>query len=205
MPRDLRAELVRHYRLLREHGVNDSHSGNGSVRDGDAVWVTPTGACADTLTRGDLVRCDLRGGAAAVGTKAGTIAGASLDAPLHLAVYRRNPAARAVLHSHGPHAIALTLDGRDFVPIDFEGAFYFPRVPVVEAQRGDAGAAADYVAQSPELVAAALAAHKVCIYRGHGVYAWGEDLDRAYKWSCSVEASARIAWLARVAGVAPPA
>jgi L-fuculose-phosphate aldolase len=196
MSRDLRAELVRYYRLLREHGVNDSHSGNASVRDGDAVWVTPTGACADTLTRGDLVRCALDGGPGA---------GASLDAPLHLAVYRRNPAARAVLHSHGAHAIALSLDGRDLVPIDFEGAYYFPRVPVVEARRTGAGAAADYVEQSPALVAEALAAHKVCVYRGHGVYAWGEDLDRAYKWSCSLEASARIAWLARVAGIAPPA
>lgn len=195
---ELRAELVRYYRLLREHGVNDSHSGNASVRDGDTVWLTPTGACADTLQADDLVRCELAQGAAP---------GASLDAPLHLAVYRRNPVARAVLHSHGPHAIALTLDGADFVPIDFEGAYYFPRVPVIEARRdlghatGDP--AAEYVAQSPELVAAALATHKVCIYRSHGVYAWGEDLDHAYKWSCSLEASARIAWLARTAGVVP--
>lgn len=195
---DLRAELVRHYRLLRQHGINDSHSGNASVRDGAHIWVTPTGACADSLTREDLVRCLLDDDPAGA-----PVAGASLDAPLHLAVYRRNPAARAVLHSHGPHAIALTLDGRDFVPIDFEGAFYFPRVPVVEATAG-ADRAAAYVAQSPALVAEALATHKVCIYRSHGVYAWGEDLDRAYKWSCSLEASARISWLARVAGVTGP-
>jgi len=205
MARDLRAELVRHYRLLREHGLNDSHSGNASVRDGDAVWITPTGACADSLTRGDLVRCALDSSEASAGDPVGTKPGASLDAPLHLAVYRRNPAAGAVLHSHGPHAIALTLASREFVPIDFEGAYYFPRVPVVVADATAAGAAADYVQQSPALVAEALAAHKVCVYRGHGVYAWGEDLDRAYKWSSSFEASARIAWLARLAGIAPPA
>lgn len=197
---DLRAELVRHYRLLREHGLNDSHSGNASVRDGDQVWVTPTGACADSLAPADLVRCDLGAAPAAA-----IPAGASLDAPLHLAVYRRNPAARAVLHSHGPHAIALTLGGDDLVPVDFEGGYYFPRVPVLAARASGAGAAADYVAQSPALVAEALAAHKCCIWRGHGVYAWGEDLDRAYKWSSSVEAAARIAWLARLAGIAPPA
>ena len=102
-----------------------------------------------------------------------------------------------MLHSHGPHAIALTLDGRDFVPVDFEGRYYFPRVPVIDAPY------ADYVARSPELVSAALAEHPACVYRGHGVYAWGSSLDRAYKWSSSLEASARIAWLARVAGVAP--
>ena len=194
---DLRAELVRYYRLLREHGLNDSHSGNGSVRDGEQVWITPTGACADTLTVADLVRCTLGSGPATRPTE-----GASLDAPLHLAVYRQNPLARAVLHSHGPHAIALTLDAVEFVPIDFEGAYHFPRVPVVAA-RPTADAATDYVTQSPTLIAEALATHKVCIYRSHGVYAWGEDLDRAYKWSSSVEAAARIAWLARIAGVTP--
>lgn len=191
---DHRTELVRYYQLLRAHDLNDSHSGNASVRDGDTVWVTPTGACADTLGPEMLVRCTLDGGPGP---------GASLDAPLHLAVYRANPKARAVLHSHGPHAIALTLDGADFVPVDFEGAYYFSRVPVVEAEaRGDR--AADYVAQSPELVARALSQHPACIYRSHGVYAWGETLDQAYKWSSSVEAAARIAWLARVAGVRPP-
>ena len=48
-----------------------------------------------------------------------------------------------------------------------------------------------------------LGANPACIYRGHGVYAWGATLDQAYKWSSSVEAAARIAWLARIAGVQP--
>ena len=52
---DAREELVRYYRLLREHGLNDSHSGNASVRDGDTVWVTPTGCCADTVVPDDLM------------------------------------------------------------------------------------------------------------------------------------------------------
>ena len=190
---DHRTELVRYYQLLRAHDLNDSHSGNASVRDGDTVWVTPSGACADTLGPDMLVRCSLASGPGP---------GASLDAALHLAVYRANPAARAVLHSHGPHAIALTLDGADLVPVDFEGAYYFTRVPVIEAKpSGDP--AADYVAQSPLLVAQMLSQHPACIYRGHGVYAWGTTLDQAYKWSSSVEAAARIAWLARVAGVQP--
>ena len=46
---DPRSDLVRHYLWLRRYGLNDSHSGNASVRDGELVWVTPTGCCADTL------------------------------------------------------------------------------------------------------------------------------------------------------------
>jgi L-fuculose-phosphate aldolase len=187
---DPRAELVRYYRWLRQYGLNDSHSGNASVRDGNDAWVTPTGCCGDTLSAEALMRCPLGDPPPA---------GASLDAPLHLAVYAANPAARAVLHSHGPHSIAMTLQGGDFLPEDFEGQYYFPRVPVLDI------APEDYVARSPAAVATALAAHRVCIVRGHGVYAAGTTLDLAYKWTCSLESSARIAWLARAAGRARPA
>lgn len=182
---DPREDLVRHYRWLRQYGLNDSHSGNASVRDGDTVWVTPSGCCADTLQPGDLIACPLEGPPGE---------GASLDAPLHLLVYRRNPAARAMLHSHGPYTVGLTLDGRNFEPVDFEGGYYFPRVPVIDAPY------AEYVARSPELVSATLAEYPITVYRGHGVYAQGETVNRAYKWTCSLEMSAKTAFIARQAG-----
>lgn len=182
---DVRQDLVRYYRLLREHGLNDSHSGNASVRDGDAVWITPTGCCADTVQPGDLVRCHIDG---TLGQDA------SLDARLHVMVYQKNADAGAMLHSHGAHTVALTLNGSDFVPVDFEGLYYFPRVPVIDAPY------ADYVPQSAELISEVLRDHRVTVYRGHGVYAQGKNLDLAYKWTSSLELSAKTAWLARLAG-----
>jgi len=178
--------LVRYYGLLRQHGYNDSHSGNASVRDGDCIWVTPTGACADTLLSKELIAC--RPGQAPP-------AGASLDAALHLAVHAARSDIGAVLHSHGHHAVGLTLGGQDFIPPDFEGGFYFERVPVldVDYQR--------YTRDAPQLVAETLREHTVCIVRGHGIYARGENLDRAYKWSCSLEQSARTAYIALQAGI----
>jgi L-fuculose-phosphate aldolase len=178
----LKQQLVAHYLWLRQYGCNDSHSGNASIRWHDDVWVTPTGCCADTLKADDLVRCHIDG----------TVAeGASLDAPLHIQVYQQNDKAKAVFHSHGPHAVALTLDGTDFVPDDFEGQYYFPVVPVVSIDY------AKYVELSPQAVAEQLKAHKVTIVKGHGVYAAAETINLAYKWSCSVELSAKTAWLAR--------
>jgi len=184
----LRRDLVRYYRWLRHYGLNDSHSGNASVREGDRFWVTPTGACADTLSVDDLVACELSGDPGP---------GASLDAPLHQAVYRYNAEAGAMLHSHCPHAVALTLDGKDFEPLDFEGVYYFGRVPVIAIEH------ARYVQEAPERVAQTLKDHPVAIVRGHGVYAAAKDLNLAYKWTCSLELSARTAWLARVAGTRP--
>ena len=187
---DPRESLVRHYRWLRRYGLNDSHSGNASVRDGDVVWVTPTVCAADSHAAGDLLPCRL--------DEPEPPAGASLDAPLHLADYRASWAARAVLHSHGPWSIAATLGGGDFHPRDFEGRYYFPLVPVLDVPDDR------YTAESPARVAEALARHRVCLVRGHGVYAAGESLDRAYKWTCSLESSARIAGLARMMGTLPP-
>lgn len=179
---DARQILVDYYRLLRTHGYNDSHSGNGSVRMEDTVWVTPTGAGGDTVTAEQLVACPLDGAPPA---------SASLDAALHLAVYRASERAGAILHSHGPHAIALSLSGEDFEPVDFEGRVLFRRVPVIDI------AYADHVAESPARVARALSEYPAAIVRGHGIYARGETIEQAYRWNCSVEASARIAWLAR--------
>ncbi len=181
----IQQELVRHYRWLHRYGCNDAHSGNASVRDGDSFWVTPTGACADTLSPDDLIQCPMHG---ACGE------GASLDAPLHQRVYQRNANAWAVLHSHGPHTVAITLDGADFEPVDFEGQYYFPRVPVVTIPY------ARYLDEAPERVSEMLEDHRIMVVRGHGVYACGETLNLAYKWTCSLELSARTTLLARQAG-----
>jgi L-fuculose-phosphate aldolase len=178
-------DLVRHYRWLRQYGLNDSHSGNASLRAGEGLWVTPSGCCADLLEAGDLLYCD----------GAGQCNGrASLDAPLHRRVYQRNPKAQAVLHSHGAYSVALTLGGEDFIPLDFEGQLYFPRVPVIDIPYEN------YVAEAPARVAEMLADHPIAIVRGHGVYACAETLNLAYKWTCSLELSAKTAFIARQAG-----
>jgi L-fuculose-phosphate aldolase len=182
---DPREELIRHYRWLRQYGNNDSHSGNASIRDGDGVWVTPTGACADLLTAEELIRCDINGQ---------PVQGASLDTPLHLAVYRDNPEVGALLHSHGPYTVALTMDGRDFLPPDFEGQYYFSKIPVITIPYDR------YVEEAPARVAEMLAEYPVTVVRGHGVYARAETMNLAYKWSCSVELSAKTAFIARQAG-----
>lgn len=182
----IRHAMQNYYGWLRQFGYNDSHSGNISARVGDVFWITPTGACADTLRAEDFISCPIWGG---------ITEGASGDARLHQAVYRRNSRAVAVVHSHCPHAVALTLGGNDFVPPDFEGQLYFPRVPVLTVPYEA------YFEQAAERVAELLVAHRICIVRGHGVYAWGESLDQAYKWTCSLELSAKTAFIARQAGV----
>jgi len=179
------SELATTYQRLRCFGYNDSHSGNISGRGGDHFWVTPTGACADTIGADDFLACPIVGE---------LTAGASGDANLHQAIYQQNPNSRAIVHSHCPHAVALTLNGQPFTPPDFEGQLYFPEVPVITVDY------ATYFQDAAALVAKTLREHPICVVRGHGVYAHAEALNLAYKWTCSLELSAQTAYLARTAG-----
>lgn len=178
--------LVEHYRWLRKRGLNDSHSGNVSVRIGEEIWITPTNACADTLDEEHLVQCH-RGQP--------PTAGASTDAPLHLAVYEKNPNTNAVLHAHGAYSVAITMDGKDFYPIDFEGQYYFgEKIPVLTVSYRE------QFTKMPELVSDILAEKLIVIVRGHGVYAQAESLQMAYKWLSSLELSAKTTFLTRLNG-----
>lgn len=184
MPLDIKKELIQYYQWLRQYGINDSHSGNASVRDGETVWITPTGACADTLKVDELIECKLGQFPAA---------GASLDAALHLTVYEKNPTLNAVLHSHCVHAVALTMNGKDFIPADFEGNYYFGKVPVINLPNEE------IISAAPEAVSEALKTSKAAIVCKHGVYAAAENLNLAYKWTCSLELSAKTTFLAQIA------
>ena len=185
---NLKQELVQYYQWLRQHGLNDSHSGNASVREGERIWITPTGACADTLTEHDLIACEINQSPAD---------GASLDAALHLAVYQNNPNLNAVLHSHGAYSVAMTMNGKTFIPLDFEGQYYFGEVPVINLNYDEV------FTLSAAAVAEELKTSKAAVVCGHGVYAAAKNLNLAYKWSCSLELSAKTAFIAKQAGTYP--
>ncbi len=175
-------DLVSCYQRLRNHGLNDSHSGNASVRYGQGMWITPTGSCADSISSADLVYC----------RAASPIPGnASQDSRLHQEIYQRRHGINVVLHAHPVHAIALTLDGSNFRPTDFEGVLYFGTVKVVNINYDT------YFKDSVEQISSALEQDDIVIARGHGVYCCAETADLAYKWINSLELSARIAWLNR--------
>lgn len=181
----LREDIIQYYHWLRAYGYNDSHSGNISARDHDSILVSPSGACADTLKTADLLPFSIN---------SAIPEGASLDSRLHQKVYQHYPGAGAVLHSHGAYTVAMTMNGEDFIPPDFEGAYYFKRVPVINLDY------TDVISAAPEHVVEQLQHSNIVVVRGHGVYAMGETLNLAYKWTCSLELSAKTAFIAKQAG-----
>ncbi|ORU89619.1 MAG: hypothetical protein A6F71_01270 [Cycloclasticus sp. symbiont of Poecilosclerida sp. M] len=174
-------QLVLFYKLLRQHGLNDSHSGNGSLKHDSSFTITKTGAGADLLNSSELSECDLN----QIPSK-----GASLDAGIHQTIYQACPQHNAILHAHNPHTIALTLKDKMFSPVDFEGKLYFGELSVIECD------ADNYLTTMPNRISSALQNSPIAIVRSHGVYSAAESLELAYKWLCSTEQSAKIKWLA---------
>ncbi|MGW7353700.1 class II aldolase/adducin family protein [Streptomyces sp. NPDC054784] len=94
-----RTELAAAGARLAALGLSPGSSGNLSVRQGDRLFVTPTGADLAHLAPGTLSVLDLDG-THLDGPKP------SKEHPLHTAFYRRDRAARAVIHLHSRYAAA---------------------------------------------------------------------------------------------------
>jgi ribulose-5-phosphate 4-epimerase/fuculose-1-phosphate aldolase len=103
----LRDELVAVGRALAARGLSPGTSGNLSVRLEDGWLATPTNASLGALEPGRLSRLDA-GGRHVDGDPP------TKEVPLHLAVYEERPDARAIVHLHSTHAVAVAcLDGVD--------------------------------------------------------------------------------------------
>lgn len=96
---DARRELARIGRELVAAGLSPGRSGNMSVRDGDVLLATATNSSLGDLRDGDISVLSLDG-EHLDGPKP------TKEVPLHLAMYRRDPQARAVVHVHSPNATA---------------------------------------------------------------------------------------------------
>ena len=171
-------EFSRIGRILFDSGLNNSHSGNMSVRLGDRVVITRRGAMLGELTGDDLVDVGLA-------EDDSGIALASTEVKVHRAIFAAT-SHLAIVHTHPRTAIALSMD-RDFlVPIDEEGRYYFKRIPVL-AVKTSIGSD-DLERELPAM----LKDFPIVMVRGHGAFAVGGNLEEglqithALEWSCDI-------------------
>ena len=102
----LRAEIIKAGRKLWERRYVDGNGGNISVRLGSKyVLCTPTMISKRDMVAEDICLSDLDGNILA-GDRPRTS-----ELLLHLAIYKANPRARAVLHCHPPYATAFAMTG----------------------------------------------------------------------------------------------
>ena len=168
---------------LTDAGLAPHGAGNASVWTPEAVVITREGAFLGRIGAADLC---------AVGrTTVPPPVNPALDIPIHRAVYVAT-GAKAILHAHPPHAVALSFGRYELLPEDLEGGHLLGRVLVVSPKRNIV-----------EVVARALEQNMITIVAGHGTYARGADLWECLRWTSALEASARIIWLRAAAAGSP--
>jgi len=175
---DRAAELVAAGRELAARGWVPATSGNLSARLADGtIAITVSGRHKGRLTVDDLMVVDEQGRSLDGRTP-------SAEAGLHAQVYRRVPRARAVLHPHSPGATVLSRRVGDRIVLQgyellkaFAGVGTHATsitVPVFDNDQDIARLAARVDAWMD-----ANGPGHGYVIRGHGLYAWGEDVASA--------------------------
>lgn len=173
-------------RGLWEADLNNSHSGNMSVKIADRILITRRGSMLGYLKDEDIIE---------VGLKENTsgIVLASTEVEVHRAVYNKT-SSLAVIHSHPKYAVALSLVQDEIIPIDVEGSYFFKKIPVLEFE---------YASGSEELkegVSSALKDYKVVVVKGHGAFSRGNTLEECFFYLTSLEDISRIIFLIKAMG-----
>ena len=177
-------ELIEASRELYNRKLIHAAGGNTSVRDGDVVRITQTGAELGKLTPEKIVTVDLEG-------QILEGSGPSKEMDMHLAMYRARSNARAVVHVHPTYAIAYSAlisgESSNAVP-PYTAAFYVRagRVPMIKYHPSGAHSL-------HEAVAALAPDYHAILLRQHGVIVAGADMSVAIGVVEEVEQCCQIA------------
>jgi len=159
-------------------GLQNSHSGNLSVRDGNRMLITRRGSMLGFLEPEDLVEVSIEG-------DDGMLSIASTETHVHRAIYLETDAL-AVVHAHLIAATALTLLYDEIIPIDVEGSYHVRRVPVLSFEFGSGSK------EMAEEIPKYLKNYPIVMVKGHGAFAAAETLEEAFFYCSSVENSSKI-------------
>jgi L-fuculose-phosphate aldolase len=181
-----REQVATACRHLAATGLVPRTGGNVSVRAGERLAITPTGAELATLAPADVTLVDLDGRLID-----GDLAPTS-ELDMHLAVYDRYGAG-AVVHTHAPVSTALSCVLDELPCVHYEMLMLGGPVRVAPYE----------TFSTPALAAAAVEAldgRTAALLANHGTIAYGTDLDAAMRATELLEWAATVYWRAAQIG-----
>lgn len=179
--------LIAAAQALDSAGFMPNKSGNLSIRTARGFLITPSGMPYAKLTQADLVEC----------TPSGANGRPSSEWRLHAAVYAARGDAQAVVHTHSPHATALSCARCAIPPLHY-------MITLAGSTEIPCAAHATFGTQDlADAAVAALGAGRACLLANHGVLAIGATLAGAETLAREVENLARQYLLLLAAGLPP--
>lgn len=184
-----REAIVVAAREMNALGINQGTAGNISLREGDAMLITPSGVPYAAMTPEMIAVVPLAG----EGRASGPLAPSS-EWRIHRDILRARDDVNAVVHTHSLHATTLAVLRRD--------------IPAVHYMIAAFGAAkircTDYAPfgtqELSDLAVEGLGRAHGVLLGNHGMIVTAADLDKAMWRAVELEALARVYYLARLAG-----
>jgi len=186
---ELRQEICEIGRRLYARGFAAGNDGNISFRlTDDSVLCTPTQICKGFMQPDDLCIVDLQGEQLSGRRKR------TSEVLMHLEIYRGDPAVKAVVHCHPPHATAFGV-----ARVDIPSGV----LPEVEVFLGTVPRAAYETPGGPDFAATIrpyIGKANTVVLSNHGTVSWGPTIERAYWHTEILDNYCRVLLLARQLG-----
>jgi L-fuculose-phosphate aldolase len=189
----LRRQLTEYATRLKNRGLTSATGGNMSYRTGEDMLISPSGFCLDEVGEADWVRVNLE-----TAQPYPDQLKPSSETLMHRNVYLLRPDTNAVIHSHPPHVIALSLLRIAIRPIGSEAPFLLGKqVPIVP-----------YTIPTSPLLAESIKPyvpeHSVMVLENHGLLTMGKDNREAFNRTELSEEIAKIMYVAISLGRGEP-
>ena len=182
----LRERVCRANKMLPKAGLVTMHSGNvsGLDRETGKLYIKPSGMDYDAMIPADMVEVDLESGEATANQRK-----PSVDLSHHVYLFKNDPTINAVVHTHSNYATAFAA-AHSPIPcvltaISDEFGGEIPCAPYVDNEGDHIGEAIlRYRGRGPAI-----------LLGNHGVFAWGETVEKALKAAIMIEDVAKTVHL----------
>jgi L-fuculose-phosphate aldolase len=184
-------ELIAAARELVSAGLVTGAGGNVSAREGDSMWISPSGFSFADAEAQHYPRISISSGEILEGAQR-----PSSEVLMHLQVYRVRPDVRAIVHAHPKMTVALTSAGHDLRPMFADYYVYLganvPHVPYTTVTTPELAAVVQGAFEAPDC--------QGMVLRNHGTICVGESVKEALFRTLAMEEQAFIQYHALTVG-----
>ncbi len=180
-------DLVFYSKKLSEKNLVIGPGGNTSIRDGDFMYIKPSGLSFPDMAVEDLVEVEI-----ATGKVSPHRLKPSSEILMHLFIYQERNDIKCIFHAHPPYTLALTTRGIPFKHLFPDSVVYLgPTIPVVE-----------YCVPCTDKLASLVRDNfkdaLSIVLQNHGAITVGDNAKTAYLRMEILEGLAQALWLAYV-------
>lgn len=129
---NIKNEIIKYGDIIYSNGFSPGTSGNISVRYGDEIIITASGAPNGNLCYEDLVLIDF-GGKCIDKNSSSLCKKASSEKMLHVEFYKKRPDINAIIHVHPPFLSSFAAARKSLEePALAENVYYFGKIPLAD-------------------------------------------------------------------------